>query len=301
MEKNRVKVITSMVACFLMPVLVSCLKSSDAVLPSTDVQVATDQEHYESYLCDADDMVDLAVNAQKEIIGEGRLQEAIRPADDRFSCAALTLTFSEDNSKDVPHGNLLIDFGDSCSDAKGADRKGKISVEFKGKRFAIDSYVNYTFEKYAIYDVMLEGERKMTVTQIINDNNFVTVTMSLLLKNGKAKWTDNTAMTLSTQQVREWIHDKLNTNYDQWQITGSSSGTTRGGRTFSAAITEPLFYNMKCIRGDIRVYLPDKGKVNLTVSGDAPMMLDFGKGECDTQFIVSKNGVSVEVRHQAGK
>ncbi|PGH38283.1 MAG: hypothetical protein CRN43_16135 [Candidatus Nephrothrix sp. EaCA] len=303
MGKSRFKKLVSVLASVLFLLLTSCLQKSEAALSSEDTQTANDQERYESYLYDADDMVDLALNAQKELTGKPA-QKAKVPPDDRFSCAALSLAFAEDYSKDYPQGTLWIDFGDACN-AKGKTRQGKISVEFRGNRFEKDSYIKYKFDKYAIQDVVnkvrvtLEGERQMIVTQAAKNPDYITVTMSVSLKDGKAAWGDNTFMTLAVQQVREWRHYAEHANYDQWKITGSSNGTTRRNKSFSSVIADPLLYDINCIRGDIRVYLPTQGKMNLTVGNDPTITFDFGSGACDPQFTISKNGVTAEVNPKA--
>lgn len=297
MEKRNAGKIVGVMSGILLVSMCSCLQKSENLISPDASQLSMDQQNYAGIIYDVDDMVDLAVNEQEGITG-GQPHEAVRPTDDRFSCATLKLTFKKDHSAEVPQGNLLIDFGASCSDSKGAVRSGKISIEFYGKRFRVNSYIDYTFDKYSIYGTKISGERKMTITELVENGNILTAKMGLQY-DGDARWKKGTVLILSSQeQSRKWTHYKANSNNDLWEITGTSEGISRQGVTFSIFIDEPLSYSMACVRGEIKVYLPSKGKLTIKAGGDGAMNIDFGT-VCDSQFTLSQNGVAKEIQMKA--
>lgn len=285
------------VSGILLVSLCSCLQKSDTLISPEDSQLAMDQQYYAGIIYDADDMVDLAVNEQEGISG-GQPPEAVRPADDRFSCATLKLTFKKEYSAEVPQGHLVIDFGASCADTKGAVRSGKISIEFYGKRFRPNSYIHYVFDNYSIYGTKIAGERKMTITELSENGNIIFAKVGLEY-DGDAQWKRGTKLTVfSEEQSRKWTHDKANSNNDQWEISGTSKGISRRSVEYSMQIEEALSYSMACVRGEIKLYLPSKGKLTIKAGGDGPLNIDFGT-VCDNQFTVLQNGVSREIQMKA--
>ena len=73
---------------------------------------------------------------------------------------------------------------------------------------------------------------------------------------------------------------------DVYSITGSASGTTSNGNTFSSVITSPVIRKM--LIGCRRHFV--QGKLEHTPGGKATRYIDFGNGACDDQATVIING-----------
>ncbi|HMJ68661.1 MAG TPA: hypothetical protein VK508_07190 [Cyclobacteriaceae bacterium] len=253
----------------------------------------------DGYFEDTDDMSMMVVsadngtlNGSRDAAGRGIGKDRL---DFRFSCNTTTVTmdFAEDNTQANPHGTIMIDFGaDGCTDPKGNIRKGKIRVEFRGRRFLPGSSVVTTTEGYSINGVALEGTR--TVTNVSGSNEEAPK-FNVKLENGKATWPDGTFGTREVDRTREWVRAANPTN-DLWRVTGTASGTNRNNDVYEMEITKALVYKRECALGN-RVFMAVEGTKELTVKGKL-IIIDYGTGECDKTVTITVDGQSkqVEVR-----
>jgi hypothetical protein len=275
--------------------LASCedrLDFTNADSDNVENEAATD-----SYFEDTDDMSALAVASDASTSTGGREasgRNGVKPNDGRFSCATVTFEFASDNSQTTPHGFITIDFGTGCTDARGNVRKGKIRVEFKGRRFLVGSTITTTLDGYEINGVKLAGVRTVTNISGSTEEN---PKFNIVLAGGKATWTDtNGAEVVATREVnrtREWVRATNPTN-DQWIITGTAAGTNRNGKVYEMEITKPMVYKRECALSD-RVFIAVEGTKELTVDGKK-IIIDYGSGACDRLVTITVNGESKEVR-----
>ncbi|HZY80935.1 MAG TPA: hypothetical protein VFE50_15540, partial [Cyclobacteriaceae bacterium] len=147
---------SAIAACVIF--LVSCedkVEFSAKETASVENEAAVD-----GYYEDADDMAVMVVAADQGTLNGSR-ESASRgigkdKLDIRFACntTTVTLEFAADNTPSKPHGTITIDFGTAgCTDSNGNIRKGKLKVEFKGRRFQPGSSITTTTEGYSINGV----------------------------------------------------------------------------------------------------------------------------------------------------
>lgn len=274
--------------------LVSCEDRLD--LTATDSQNVQNEALVDGFFEDADDMASAALTADdapltgaRETNGRGIAKNRL---DNRFTCDStkVTLTFASDNTPQVPHGFITIDFREQgCADGKGNTRKGKINVEYKGRRFAAGSTVTTTFDNYRINEVKIEGTRTVTNSTSSTD---AAPQFTIKVADGKATFPDGKVATRNAERTRTWIRTSNPLN-DSWEVTGNASGTNRNGKTYSMAITKKLVYKRECaING--RIFMAVEGTKELTVDGKK-IVIDYGAGECDRLVTITINGVTQEV------
>ena len=101
-------------------------------------------------------------------------------------------------------------------------------------------------------------------------------------------------MIWQSQRTRTWIageNTTFNTDSingvkdDIYSVTGSGSGKSFNGTTFSANITEPLIISLQC-------RFITKGKAELSPGEQAIRYIDYGDGTCDAIAAITINGVT---------
>jgi hypothetical protein len=262
---------------------VSC--SEDEAVLQQESSEAIEEAVTDSYYEDADDMASLAV------IGEeaGRLAEDAN--DDRIynACAEVTFTPGDGSTPENPFGVVVIDFSandpDGCTDPRGNVRKGKIVIEFEGRRLTPGSVAVITFVGYEINGVKLEGTR--TITNI-SANTEVAPKFNIVLENGVITWPDGSDATREHDLVREWHRENIPAN-DYMLVWGTASGENRRGVAYEMEIDEnhPIRHNRFCP-------LPVSG-IKTFVTETHTIVIDFGDGECDRLITITVDGVSREV------
>lgn len=79
---------------------------------------------------------------------------------------------------------------------------------------------------------------------------------------------------------------------DHWSygrtVTGSLSGVTRDGSTFTAEITSPIVYDFSC-----SMKVPVSGTITLTVAG-VESTIDYGNGSCNRKYTIDCGGKSTD-------
>ncbi|MBX2916425.1 MAG: hypothetical protein KF856_14240 [Cyclobacteriaceae bacterium] len=275
--------------------LSSCLDDKFE-LSDRDSQNIENEAVTDSYFEDAEDMSALVVAVEPATEG-GRLAfngkvEGTKPTDFRFegNCVTVTLEMAADTQPGNPHGYITINFGEGCTDARGNVRKGIIRVEFKGKRFLSGSKIITTFSDYYINNIKIEGTR--TVTNITGSTT-AAPKFQIELEDGRATWPDETFATREGSHTREWIR-ATNPINDQWQVTGSATGSNRNGTLYQVEISKTLVYKRSCAASN-RVFMAVEGTKVLTVDGGQVITLDYGTGECDRLVTITINGQSRSV------
>jgi len=223
----------------------------------------------------------------------------ITVTDPRFNCAGIviTITMDDESTSNVPKGSIVIDFGTTgCADVLGNVRKGKIIINFTGRRFLPGSIVVTTFDGYSINDIQLSGVRTLTN---ITESSESAPKFQVELENGKAVWPDATEATREHCFVRTWqrggnpsldamVVDKC-TNNDSWPHDYTATGENRRGRAYTMTILEPLVYKRGCpiaVEGVKQFVDVATGKV---------VLVDYGDGACDRIITISVDGNSRSV------
>ncbi len=229
------------------------------------------EETVASALEDADVISDAGFDSFSEASGRG-----IR--DEILDCAAVT--------HDTINNVITIDYGeDGCEGRRGRLRKGKIIIEYQGRRFAVGAFRRVTFEDFSVDSTYIEGTRTHTVTSV--DADAGTVTVDITLEGGKITFDDGTFATRDASRTRVWNQSDGTT-----RLTGSASGVNREGENYSMVITEELVFARDCWGG--RVFVPVSGIKAYTV-GENSWTLDYGDGACDNLATVTNGDVTEEI------
>lgn len=267
------------------------------------------ESNADSHLEDASDMASLAVAADPGTLTGGRSDGYAQGArsikdlisDARLACAEVTLEFADDNIPGgpgvvaVPHGFITIDFGTGCEGPAKKVRKGKIVIEFKGRRFLPGSFISITFVDFSINGIKVEGNRKETN---ISENILSSVKFNIVESDLKVTFLDGTFETRAGNRIREWDRAASPTG-DIWLLyNGSSSepaaaGVNRRGIGYVVNITKKLVFKRSCAVNS-GIVIPVEGIKEL-ITDKKKIVIDFGNGECDRKVVVTINGKSKDV------
>ncbi len=83
---------------------------------------------------------------------------------------------------------------------------------------------------------------------------------------------------------------------DESSVTGSTTGKSSDGTTFSTNITKALLTKNSCSKG-----FPVSGTEEVTTAAGVKTVVDYGDGTCDLLYTETTNGVTVEKERTKGK
>lgn len=182
--------------------------------------------------------------------------------------------------------NAANNYACLCND--GNYRRGTISCEFTGAYRTLGSQVVVKLENYFVNDVQYTGTR--TITNLGNSSghfkySFVVSGASAITSSGTATWT--------SQGTLDRIEGDATINPldDVYLITGTSSGTSRKGKSYTVAVSTPLKKRIGC-RNIV------SGLLNITNSGGNTMTLNFdpiGGENCDRLARISYKGKTKDI------
>ena len=192
-----------------------------------------------------------------------------------------TITFDTSSFPKV----ITIDFGDeNCLCPDGRYRRGKIIVTFTGPYRQPGTVITHTFASYFVNDNQVLGSKVVTNAGRNENNNlyYIIEVVGQIIKangNGEIYW--------SSFREREWIagEDTFYRLDDVYLITGTASGTSTGGFSFTMVITNPL-------RKEIGCRHMVSGTFEFTPGNRSVRILDYGDGECDNIATITVNGVT---------
>lgn len=279
--------------------LASCSDTNKIDYTSSDNANVQSEANSDSQTEETDDLATVAVSSDATTLTggredvSGRADGTISVSDDRFKCATVTLVKATDNSLTSPHGTITIDFGTGCTGPNGKVRKGKIIVEYKGRRFLPNSRIITTFSGYSVDGIAIEGTRTLTNTSA---SETAAISFSIVEDGMKVTYPDGTFATRTANRVRTW-NRTANPLEDSWTVSGSASGANRKGKTYTMTITKDLVYKRSCAITN-KVFIPVQGTKELTVDSKK-VTLDYGTGTCDNIVTITINGKSKDVETTA--
>ncbi len=256
--------------------LSSC-KKDDETVNGQDVADASSESVVDANYDDADDMATSYVQSNATI-SNGRVA-----TDSRFVNSCVHISFEGSSTQ----GNVVLDFGTGCTDAKGNIRKGKINLAYTGgPAGTIGFTIVETFDGYSINGVSLIGTRTL-VRETATVNNGIR--HHITLANGKATWPDNTYATRISD-----FHREFNPADSTITVDGNASGSGRLGKTYTMDITKTLVYKRSCMVNN-GIYMAVQGTKLFTVDGTKQITIDFGDGACDKTVEVTVNKLSKNI------
>jgi len=292
----------AVVACAA--VLYSCKKDAESPLSSTDSQNVNSESVSASSSNEVADLGNAVINNVTNVqLTSGREAGAITGLGDkdrRLKGATITITVGANSTKASPSGVITIDFGAGVT-TDGVTRKGKIIIEYHGKRFQPQATRNISFVEFSRNAIKLEGTYNVTVTDstLTNNGGDVVITFS-----------HTTALTLtfpnSTTIVRTAsftvVWDYVINTPSQSTIThkagSTASGTDRKLNAYSMAITKDVVFRADCFASGY--VLPVSGTKTFTVTptGSANptvYIVDYGTTTCDNTITVTLNAKTVTI------
>jgi len=247
-------------------VLTGCKKDDE----DSDTNAAADNAFAESCYSDAMNIADEA--------GRSGTMSNYRLGDpDNASLLSTCATVIFDTVSNADQDTITVDFGSTnCTCNDGRNRRGKVIVYYSGTYRDSGSAHTIGFDNYFVNDNQVMGTKTVTnlghnaAGHLVYD---ISVNGSINLANngGTISWT--------SQRQREWTAGESTPVWsdDVYSITGTASGTSASGETFTVNITSPLIRNMAL--GCRRHFT--QGVLELT-PGSRPMRtIDFGSGACD--------------------
>jgi hypothetical protein len=291
---NLIRKTSAFATMVALGVLLSC-QETEEIVTTPEAIYAIEETATDAFYQDADDLTSLVILNTSQTAPGGRLSAtSAKPNDNRFcDNTVITVTLAEGSTVEIPKGNIVIDFGTGCTDALGNVRKGKIKIQFEGRRFQVDSKLIITFDGYSINQVSLAGTRTLTnITGSSEDNP----TFKIELVGGSASWPDGTNATRVHCFIREWDRGALDVLTDDQLLVSqcpdaevAASGKNRRGINYEMVIESPLVYKRGCPIAVSGV------KVFTNLATGQEMTIDYGTGTCDRMVTITVNGQSKTV------
>lgn len=261
--------------------ILSACQNDDESSPvsDTDTEAANDNSFAEATFDDAGTMSDQAAD-------DGALSTYRIPSEGNLLSSCATVT----NDITVTPHILTIDFGPAnCLCKDGKNRRGKIIVSYSGNYRDSASSHTISFSNYYVNNFKVTGSKTVT-NQGHNANGHLYYSISV---NGIINNTSGQTLTWNSNRTREWTTGELTFGLlgwldDVYSITGSVSGTSFNGTSYTAVITSPLIVALDC-------KWINKGKFEFTPSGKATRVFDYGNGTCDNKATVTISGVSYNI------
>ena len=181
---------------------------------------------------------------------------------------------------------ITVNFGaTNCVCNDGRARRGSLIISFTGRYRDSLTVITVTPQNYYVNDNQVTGTKTITnkghnaAHHLVYDIN-ANIQIIKANSGGTISWQSN--------RQREWLtgENTLQWNDDTYSITGTASGSTSNGNSFTSTITSPLIRNMSF--GCRRHFT--QGTLEHTPGGKATRYIDFGNGTCDDQATVTING-----------
>lgn len=254
----------------------SCKKIE--TLTSEDQEIVEDNAQSEQISDDASKISDDAYYASSNIL--------VRDNSSASSILADTVKII----KNASDSSVTVDFGTNgitCRD--GRVRYGKFTFKFTNGYKKAGSTVTQTFDGYKVDDRSINNSSTRTITY--NGTNAsgqpywtIVANMSITKSNGKVvTWNSN-----RTRTMIAGYNTPLNWTDDQYEVSGSASGVTGNGTSYTLTINKNLLINIGC------KYIQD-GIITMT-RGTVSYSIDYGtptsSNNCDNQATFTMNGKS---------
>jgi hypothetical protein len=221
---------------------------------------------------EADEASQISYSAEFDVKG-GRTEKSL-PA-----CAIVT--------NDKANKILTIDFGSSCVGAYGRTRSGKIIILYSSTLG--DSLANrtITFDSYKVNNKSVSG---MIELRDISKNPAGNLQSTRKVTDLKITFPNGKYVTFNGTRTREWIEGSGDNNADnnKYRITGTLTGLSSSGKTFTHEIITPIIVDFSCSKSG--KFARVAGVVETTKVGgliDRKRTVDYGDGTCDNVITVT--------------
>lgn len=236
----------------------SCKKDKEETIDATDYTDNASMENaFAQMLSDVDEAVEESEGVKKTSAG----------------CPTVTV----DSSQGWPR-SLTIDFGTSCTAPNGVVRTGKVVAWFTGRYKAQGTVITIRPYNYTVNGNAVQGVKRVTNSGLNQNGN---LTWAVQVDSGLVTFTDGSTRTWTSTRTREMTagQNTWTPFDDEYSITGGGAGITRGGKNYTASITNPIELGFTC-------RWARQGTIQITVD-DAAGTIDFGNGTCDNDATIT--------------
>lgn len=253
----------------LLLIIVSSCRKSDRDYDTT-IKASTDEALAQDFIGDIMRLTDDA--AKKEFGKTPQYYTGL------LSCAVVT-----SNTSSSP-ATMSINYGSTgCIGPDGRKRSGQLDFTFTSSYMDSGNVITITPANYYIQEFRIEGSIQVKNLGLSGDEMRWKITSNDL----KITYPDGEDyMTWSPDLRRTWVDGQVTSNVtdDIYQVTGSCSGRSHSGNTFSGQILSSLIFDMGCPH-------INEGTISLIPDNLNERIIDFGEGDCDTLVTVSINGI----------
>src|SRR6185369_7588927 len=156
-------------------------------------------------------------------------------------------------SIDMPAGQITVNFDSlkTCVDSSNVTRKGKIFINYVGKRWADASYFTIQLQNYYRNNTRIYGtitDRVQGITTISSDTTQIEFSSSLT--DGQITFSDGGSLIYAHDITRVWYRSIVKNN-NEWQITGTADGENKTRNEYHMEITSPLVYRFACLHNKV--------------------------------------------------
>lgn len=190
-----------------------------------------------------------------------------------------------DISLDTLTRTLVLDFGTGCTGAWGRERAGKMTINYQGIPFTAGSAWTVGLDNYTVNGLTLNGTLQVSNS---GDGNGL-FSFSYRVTDGTLTYENGETASYDADIVFRWVRGRLtplNLSDDEWEMEGSSSGTTTEGTTYTGNIKNTLLGKQSCLSEGNAYFSSGILEVKVPALA-APMDVDFGDGSCDIEALIS--------------
>lgn len=278
--QKRQSILLGLIACCLITCLFTACKK-DSKKEDSDTTPAQDNSLAEANYNDVNTMVDASANAGVSF----SFRTATNAREESIFGGCTTVTIDTVNTP----RSITINFGTAnCLCADGRNRRGKILATWTGKYRDAGTVVTISFDNYFVNDNQIKGTHKTTNMGLNAANHLV---YKIEVNGSIVKANNGGTITWVSTRNREWVdgaNTPLNILDDTYSITGSASGTTASGDSYTITITQALVRKMSC-------YWFESGKVDVMPTGRLTRSLDYGSSGCDNKATVTIGGTTYNI------
>ena len=235
------------------------------------------EEDIDNLISESFDLSSNAISARSADAGSDKDTKKFKG--DKYGDCASVVVDEENNTK-------TITFSQECEGKGGQTRSGTIIVTYSEIQGGMGSFREVSYDDFYLNGVKIEGTRR---TEILSTDENGSKTMLTELTDGKMIYDDGTFKTKSAEMTR-YIHVE-NDKKQYTTLSGSKSGVSTEGVSFSMEITTPIKFVYNCFgEGQRKIgKVPVQG-IKVTNDGAQAITTDFGDGTCDTLVEITKDG-----------
>jgi hypothetical protein len=208
-----------------------------------------------------------------------------------------TITIVGTGTKTNPSGMITIDYGLSGVKTNEVTRKGKIIINYVGKRLQPNSTRDITFDGYSRNSVKVEGTYHLEIKDSVY--NDVTQELKITFDHVTAltlTFPDNTTIVRNATITTVWDYVKTNVFMSTvtYKAGGAATGTTRKGNEYAMSIITDIVHRADCFASGY--LLPISGVKAITVvSTGRVYTIDYGTTACDNTVTVTIGGKTYSI------